>query len=440
MMKSVIAIFDIGKTNKKLFCFDVDYQLVFEDAIHLPETQDEDGFPCEDLAALKTWALGSFNKIQNLEFKIEALNFSAYGASFVHLDRSGQPSTPLYNYLKPFPDALKEKFYKAYGTEQSIAQITASPDLGNLNSGMQLYGLKYARPGIFNAIAVSLHLPQYISSLFTGQYFSDITSIGCHTRLWDFEKGKYHEWVEREKIDQLLPPAAPTNSVVTASSNGSDFLCGIGLHDSSAALIPYLQNFSEPFILLSTGTWCITLNPFNHTPLTRSELQQDCLCYLSYQGKRVKASRLFSGHEHEVQVKRLAGHFHKDTHYFSQIEFDASLLEGDGFLLDDLSYYHSYEQAYHHLIQNLVQKQLVSTNLVLGNQTVKRLFVDGGFSQNPVFMNLLSKTFPAMEVYAASMAQASALGAALAIHQHWNGKPISENLIGLKFYRHLMSV
>lgn len=33
-------------------------------------------------------------------------------------------------------------------------------------------------------------------------------------------------------------------------------------------------------------------------------------------------------------------------------------------------------------------------------------------------MNLLAKVFPETEVYAASMAQASALGAALVIHQH----------------------
>ena len=36
---------------------------------------------------------------------------------------------------------------------------------------------------------------------------------------------------------------------------------GAGLHDSSAALIPYLSAFREPFILLSPGTWCISLNP-----------------------------------------------------------------------------------------------------------------------------------------------------------------------------------
>ena len=51
-----------------------------------------------------------------------------------------------------------------------------------------------------------LHLPQYLSYLVTGKACSDITSIGCHTNLWDFEKKKYHEWVKKEGIDAILPP------------------------------------------------------------------------------------------------------------------------------------------------------------------------------------------------------------------------------------------
>ncbi|MFX7507197.1 hypothetical protein ABTJ37_23040, partial [Acinetobacter baumannii] len=51
----VIAIFDIGKTNKKLFLFDEQYQVVFETSTTLPETVDEDGDACEDIAALTAW-------------------------------------------------------------------------------------------------------------------------------------------------------------------------------------------------------------------------------------------------------------------------------------------------------------------------------------------------------------------------------------------------
>lgn len=72
--------------------------------------------------------------------------------------------------------------------------------------------------------------------------------------------------------------------------------------------------------------------------------------------------------------------------------------------------------------------------MVLENSPVKRLFVDGGFSKNPIYMSLLAAAFPQSEVYAASVAQASALGAALAIHHHWNTQPIPVEIIDLKLY------
>jgi L-fuculokinase len=44
----VIAIFDIGKTNKKFFLFSELYEIVGEELIQFPEIKDENGFPCED--------------------------------------------------------------------------------------------------------------------------------------------------------------------------------------------------------------------------------------------------------------------------------------------------------------------------------------------------------------------------------------------------------
>ena len=51
----VIAVFDVGKTNKKFFLFDESYQIVYEKSARLEETIDEDGFPCEQLNELSKW-------------------------------------------------------------------------------------------------------------------------------------------------------------------------------------------------------------------------------------------------------------------------------------------------------------------------------------------------------------------------------------------------
>ncbi len=452
MTTPVIAVFDIGRTNKKIFLFDEHYHIRYEKETHLTETQDEDGFECQDVFALKSWVQQSISEVFLLpEFEIKAVSVSAHGASFVNTDAHGVPVTPLYNYLKPFPEQLQKRFYQHYGND--LPKITASPPSGNLNSGLQLYRIRNERPELFEKISYALHLPQYISYLLTGQMSSDITSIGCHTHLWDFNKNQYHEWVIKEKIAERLAPIRKANEVVLSLLNGKTIPVGIGLHDSSAALIPYLKNADEEFLLISTGTWCISLNPFNHSPLTDEELQKDCLCYLSFEGKPVKASRLFAGQEHEEQVKRIANHFHTTEDFYKSIAYHEELASRlaeqtipvlmkdfsggtspSAFVQRDLSEFDSVDEAYHQLLIDIINQQVISTRLILKKTNVNRIFVDGGFSKNPIYMNLLAKGFPEMNVYGASVAQASALGAALVLHDQWNTHPLPKNLIELHAY------
>ena len=479
----VIVILDIGKTNKKLFVMDENYHIILEQTEQFADITDDEGEPCEDIERLSNWIeLSLKSVIHQPEFDVKAVNFSTYGASFVLLKTAsigasgrvvGEVVAPLYNYLKFFPNDLKSTFYAKYGGEILVSSQTASPVLGNLNSGMQLYFLKERKPSIYAKINVALHLPQYASFLVTKRLFSDITSIGCHTNLWHFEKNDYHDWVENEGINKILLPIFPSDAAIPALFEGKELVVGVGLHDSSAALIPYLMCFHEPFILISTGTWCISMNPFNDVPLTPEELAQDSLCYLSYQGKPVKAARIFAGNEHEIETRRIAEHFNCDANFYKNVEFDPKIVEilrgyselkiknsklkesGTGleniesnrvgeaseevlkvshFAKRNLIDFENETIAYHQLMLDLVELQAISTHLIIQNTPVRRLFIDGGFSKNPLYMNLLAEAFPDLEVFAASVAQATAVGAALAIHRFWNRKPLRKDLIALKYY------
>ncbi|MEZ0539096.1 FGGY-family carbohydrate kinase [Fibrella arboris] len=467
MKTPVIAIIDVGKTNKKVFLFDRQYQLVWERSEQFAETVDEDGDPCEDLEKLIDWALNAVHGVLALpDFAVQALNFTTYGASFVYVDKNGDTVGCLSNYLKPYPDALREQFYDLYGPSDKLSVGTASPALDSLNSGLQLYRLKHERADLFAQVAYALHLPQYMSYLITHQPVAEMTSIGCHTMLWDFTQAEYHDWVKQENLDACLSVLAPSDSVKVILVGDKSVKVGVGLHDSSSALIPYLASFREPFVLISTGTWCISMNPFNTDPLTAEELQYDCLCYLTYKGQPVKASRLFAGNEHEQQTKRLAAHFNVPDSYFKQVEYDADIIArlqrtqpGEGeqeegwlgmdppatippftqsaFVKRDLNQFPDYETAYHQLMLDLMAQQLISTALVIpGNlvSPISRIFVDGGFSHNSIYMNLLAAAFPEIDIWAASVAQATSLGAALAIHAHWNPEPIPSDLIDLTYY------
>jgi len=448
----VTLIFDIGKTNKKVLLFDKQYQLVHEQSKQLEEIKDEDGFPCEDVGALTAWVKETFQKIQNDHlFEITAVNVSAYGASFVHLNYNKQFFLPLYNYLKPYDEELRKQFYDTYGGEENVAKETASPVLGHLNSGMQLYWLKHKRPEQYVNIGYSLHLPQYIAFVLCGALYSDITSIGCHTNLWSFKLHNYHEWVYGEGINKKFAPIISCTEI--AGNIGNNIPVGCGLHDSSAALIPYFNSFDEPFVLLSTGTWSISINPFNHTTLTTNELRQDCLSFLSYRGDAVKAARLFAGYEHEQQVKRIAAHYNTSPDYYKTMVYDASLCnklhwvgpeEVDSktamiaqsfFGRRNLQDFETFEEAYHQLIFDIIKQQVQSTKLVINGRPVRKIFVDGGFSKNEVYMNLLASAFPHIEVYSATVAQASALGAAIAIRKGCNDNELPDNLITVKRYQ-----
>jgi sugar (pentulose or hexulose) kinase len=449
----VIVVFDVGKTNKKIFLFDENYKIVFERSARFIETYDEDGDPCENLESLRLSIFDSLREVlKRKEFQIKAINFSTYGASFVYIDEYGKPLAPLYNYLKAYPEDLKKEFYVKYGGEQAISAATASPVLDSLNSGMQLYRIKKEKPQLYKQIRYALHLPQYLSYLVSGAEYSDLTSLGCHTQLWDFTKNDYHDWVKAEGLDQKLAPIVDGDEVFPSEFPGNLYKVGVGLHDSSAALIPYLINFHEPFILISTGTWCITLNPFNTSALTAEELEKDCLSYMQYKGKPVKASRIFAGYEHDQQVKRIAAHFKQSPGRYKTMKYDAGIIQHllmemdkrnepaaqatkeSAFGQRNLEDYATDRIAYHQFMLDIARQQLASTRLVMDNNNVKRIFVDGGFSKNAIYMNLLAMMFPETEVFAASMAQATAIGTALAIHKCWNTKPMPNDIIELKYY------
>lgn len=430
----VTAVFDIGKTNKKFFLFDEDFKEVWQEYTRIEEIEDEDGFPCDDLSKISKWIMNTFyDALSKPEFDIKRLNFSTYGASFVHIDEEGVPVTPLYNYLKPYPQSLQEKFFSSYGPAGEWARRTASPSLGMLNSALQIYWLKYQKPNLFSKVKWSMHLPQYFSYMLTGKPTSEYTSIGCHTGMWNFEKNEYDQWIKEEGIEPLLPSIVPATKTVDTIVGGKKIKIGVGIHDSSAALLPFILKNQEPFMVLSTGTWSITLNPFNSDMLSKEDLTRDCLNYLQVDGRPVKASRLFLGNEYKIWTQHLAKHFNVEENNHKNIHPDKKILESlhkrsdssfkwesldnreSKLAQTDLSQFSSYEEAYHKLIVDLVNLQVEALLLAKGENKIRKIFVDGGFVDNPLFIQLLTEGLPDLELICSEVPLGSAMGAAMAV-------------------------
>ena len=439
MRTPATAIFDIGKTNKKFFLLDEELNELHREYQRFEETEDDDGFPSEDLSVLSEWMKDVVDRaIHNPAYTVQALNFSGYGASLVHLDKQGTVATPFYNYLKPFPDDLLQQFYEQYGPGEQHDLETASPTLGMLNSGMQLYWLKQIKPQRFDNIQHTLHFPQYLSYLFSGELVSEPTSIGCHTKLWDFQQNQYHAWVQQEGLEPLFPAIVATDHTFATEWQGHRLNVGVGIHDSSAALVPYQHQHQDPFLLLSTGTWNISLNPFTREVLSPHELQRDCLTFLDPQGKPVKAARLFLGNELEHQLKRLNTVFHKDDDYYQSIPIDERFLDDASSGTINSQFYpetidnplpsevlssrqwhpeklDTYEGAYHHLMWGVALLQKESLLLAQGTSPVHQVFVDGGFASNALFISMLRRLMPEHTFRTSSLPMGSAYGAAMVI-------------------------
>ena len=429
MKKQCCLVFDVGKTNQKYFLFDQQYNLLKREKVTLPKVEDEDGHVAENIQSIASWMKKSFEiLLQSQAFEIDKVSFSGFGATLVHLDEKGEVATPVYDYHKPLEADILTSFYQKYGPESIFASQTGSQNLNLLNSGKQLYWLKYKRPELFKKIRCTLHMPQFMSYVFTGEIFTEYTSIGCHTDLWDYEKKDYHSWVKAEGIDRLFPPIVQTQKTLIKNIEGRNITFGIGIHDSSSALLTYLMKEKESFVLLSTGTWCINFNPFSKDSLfNKKQIDAGATAYMKIDGSAVKTSRLFLGEEHRLKVEKLIEYFDKPQFYHRGLDCDQDLMEGalkkkkNCFRWKYLDNSHApqkedwdfpnFETAYHKLMKELID--LLKNKIGVICETLpQKIYVDGGFSDNKIFLAFLKREFPDQKIKAKPASFACALGAA----------------------------
>lgn len=430
-MKNVIAVIDIGKTNKKIFLFDENFEVCLENSTQFEEILDEDGFPCDDLESIENWILNEIEKVQDHQYyNLKAINFSTHGASLIYLDKEGKRVAPLYNYLKPLEIDSFKNFHKDNGGVEEFSRRTASPAYGMLNTGLQILKLKKEKPQIWDKVDSILHYPQYLSYLFTKKITSDFTSVGAHTATWDFDNMEYHSWLKKESIN--LPEPTNGEMAITANVNGKKVAVGSGLHDSSSSIIPVLEeDKSEDFILLSTGTWIIAMNPFSQETLTSHQLTNNCLCFMTPKKQQIKSSMQFLGRIHEVYLEPLSKHYNVDINSHLNLELNEKLCQelivekAQIFLSEGIDtdfeaneklfkYFGSYETGYYQLVFEICKKVIKGINLISDKDaSLKTIYISGGFNRNKIFIKFLSLLKKNCVVKISNCKNESALGAAL---------------------------
>jgi L-fuculokinase len=447
-----IAVFDVGKTNKKLLVFNHRLDLV-DEAYHTFDQYDNDGVQIEAIEETSAWLIASL-KAMAAKHDIGAVSVSTHGAAFACIDAAGKLALPVLSYTTDPGQDFSRRFSAEFGDPITLQRETKTPDMIAL--GCMAKGIAFARerwPEEFKKVSAILPLPQYYGFVLTGAHAIDPTNVGCHTAFWNFEEGDWSQVLHRMGLRTFFPrsisdPWAVLGTlkadVARTTGLSEDAVVTVGIHDSNASLLPYLIKQTDPFVVNSTGTVSVSLRPTADVALRDEDLGKIVYYNLSAFKTPVKTTIFMGGMEFDTYMGLLST-IHGSTPHPpldrglmedilarrrlfvlpSFIPFGmfpgspARVVEGDTVIgLGDLftgthpAFFTDYQTAYHVLVLSVALQAEVALRAV-GLSDGMRLFIEGGFARNEIYTGLLAALFPKVSTATTNLSEATAFGAAL---------------------------
>jgi len=228
----------------------------------------------------------------------------------------------------------------------------------------------------------------------------------------------------------------------------------ISLSSTTASLIPYLMGSNGQFILASTGIWCTFMNPHNQEQFDGAHLTDGARGFISVGSQQIKYSRFLLGEIHDSNVTLLDDHFGVTGELYKTIKikhkkiekiqanrrgrvfFRHGIPEGFADLDAHLTHFLTYADAYHQMMYDLVDECLESyREIVTDNEPAEIIYVTGGFARNDTFVSILAARIPEKRVYASTIENATALGAAMELFSETFNIDLPQVYLGLKAIR-----
>ncbi|MGE4610464.1 MAG: FGGY family carbohydrate kinase [Paracoccaceae bacterium] len=258
-----VAVIDIGKTNAKLAVVGTENWTEIAVRKISNAVLDDGPYPHFDTDKIWNFLLNSLREVHTLH-GVDAISITTHGAAVALLDQSGQLAFPVLDYEYTGVDSSREE----YDRIRPDFSETGSPSLaGGLNIGAQIYWLETQFPSKFSEVQTILMYPQYWAFRLSGVAANEVTSLGCHTDLWQPGSGSYSDivrkrgWLEKmaplRSAFECLGPLVPSIAEETGLPNHTPVYCGI--HDSNASLLPYVLRSERPLSVVSSGTWVIVM-------------------------------------------------------------------------------------------------------------------------------------------------------------------------------------
>ncbi len=297
-----VAVIDIGKSNAKLALVDTS-DLSEIAVVTLPNTVlDGPPYPHFDVESIWVFlrdALAGFHE----HYGVDAISITTHGASGALIAVNGALAAPILDYEFAGPDTVAAD----YDALRPAFAETGSPRLPlGLNLGAQFHWQFSQDSSLHDRTKCIVTYPQYWGHRLTGVLASDVSSLGCHTDLWNPFKAEFSSLVDRLGIAEKMAPARKSTdilgpllpAVATRTGLNPDTPVFCGIHDSNASLLPHVMRRDPPFSVVSSGTWVIAMTVGG--PQVELDATRDALVNVSGLGEPVPSARFMGGREYEI--------------------------------------------------------------------------------------------------------------------------------------------
>ena len=406
---SSIAVFDLGKTNSKLFVFAADGSIVAERRTR-PVWREVDGVRVLDDAQLYDWMQVELNALAE-PHNITGIMFSGHGCTFALIGGDALV-TPILDYEQEPPAEIAARIDNLI---PAFAE-TFSPKLPlGFAYGRHILWQKERDPALLDRTDAILGYAQFWSWRFSGAAVSEVSYLGCHSHLWAPIKDDYSSLVDGQGWRGKMPPMTRAGAAVgTWRTAGSrELTVHNAVHDSNAALYYYRSTGFSDFTLVSTGTWVVIFN--SACPLEALDSERDMLANVTVDHQPTPTIRFMGGREYDVasggwnkpvSTQAVAAVMAKGVFALPAFAAGGPMPGAEGGFVGPVV--EGEERAAAALLYVTLMTDL-SLDLIRSENDI---VIDGGLVKTGLYQGLLAALRPDQTVLVSAVAEGSALGAA----------------------------
>lgn len=303
-----VLIFDIGKTHVKVTLLSLSGEKIYQNRTsnRVKETRPYRSYDVDHIWA---WLLKEITKLAK-NHTIKFISIATHGAAAALVNVETETLLlPIMDYeFEDYPNHLSD--YKAL---RPGFHITGSPEFpAGLNLGRQLHWQSQILSDSDRQSATLLMYPQYWAWRLTGKICTEVTSLGCHTDIWDIHNNAPTSLMKTLGLDKALPSIMPAWETLgpiketLAEALGLNPNCKIlpGVHDSNAGYLPILKTAKkERPTVVSSGTWSVVMD--SEASLIKLDKSKDMLVNIDAEGTPLATARYMGGREFGLICERL---------------------------------------------------------------------------------------------------------------------------------------